>query len=156
MVLAGVPGDFKPHSGRAAGMAWLKAKGWTDDSIMDRANLRSKYIYRRHYKRGARPVATLVHPTAEPSSPACQQRKVLVLANHRSGQGGPARHRSRLVMIWYCHRFSGEAWTAGPPGPRDQGPPGRGWRGTGTKFRGTKIARDYWSCQAEGPSTKFR
>jgi hypothetical protein len=54
MAAVGVAGDFKGHSARAAGMAALKAQGWYDDSIMDRARLRSKYIYRKHYKRGVR------------------------------------------------------------------------------------------------------
>lgn len=64
MALAGVPLDFKPHSARSAGSALLKSKGLPDDDIMDLMRLRSKYIYRKHYKRGARLVATMMHPVA--------------------------------------------------------------------------------------------
>jgi hypothetical protein len=71
MAAAGVAGDFKGHSARAAGMAALKAQGWSDDSIMDRARLRSKYIYRKHYKRGVRDgvVSAGTHPAADVSPP---------------------------------------------------------------------------------------
>ena len=64
MLLAGVPADFKAHSARSAGGALQKARGQSDDDIMDLMRLRSKYIYRKHYKRGARPVATMRHPVA--------------------------------------------------------------------------------------------
>ena len=67
MLKSGVPADFKPHSARAAGGALLKTKGWSDDAIMDRMRLRSKYIYKKHYKRTARPVAKYAHPRAEPT-----------------------------------------------------------------------------------------
>ncbi|MDA8639378.1 hypothetical protein N9L31_00245 [bacterium] len=68
MRAAGVPLDFNSHSARAAGGALLKRKGFDDDTIMDRMRLRSKYIYRKHYKRDSRPVATLRHPVAVSAS----------------------------------------------------------------------------------------
>ena len=67
MLKSGVPADFKAHSARAAGGALLKTKGFSDDAIMDRMRLRSKYIYKKHYKRTARPVAEYAHPRAEPA-----------------------------------------------------------------------------------------
>ena len=69
MLASGVPADFKAHSARAAGGALLKVKGASDDAIMDRMRLRSKYIYKKHYKRDARPVAEHRHPRAAPVSP---------------------------------------------------------------------------------------
>jgi hypothetical protein len=69
MLASGVPADFKAHSARAAGGALLKVKGASDDAIMDRMRLRSKYIYKKHYKRDARPVAEHHHPRAAPISP---------------------------------------------------------------------------------------
>ena len=71
MAAVGVAGDFKGHSARVAGMAALKAQGWSDDIIMDRARLRSKYIYRKHYKRGVRGgvVFAGTHPAADVSPP---------------------------------------------------------------------------------------
>eukprot|EP01050_Picozoa_sp_SAG11_P020842 SAG11_NODE_3590_length_2350_cov_7.443803_3_plen_331_part_01 len=66
-------GQFAALSGVAvgrghAGGALLKRKGFDDDTIMDRMRLRSKYIYRKHYKRDSRPVATLRHPVAVSAS----------------------------------------------------------------------------------------
>ena len=64
MTNSGVPSDFNPHSARSAGGALLEVQGRSDDAIMDCMRLRSKYIYRKHYKRGTSPVATMIHPVA--------------------------------------------------------------------------------------------
>ena len=53
MKAAGVPEDFLPHSARAAGMAFHKKGGYTEDMVLARANLSSR-TYKLHYERQIR------------------------------------------------------------------------------------------------------
>ena len=50
---AGVPEDFLPHSARAAGMAFHKKGGYTEDMVLARANMSSR-TYKLHYERQIR------------------------------------------------------------------------------------------------------
>ena len=53
MLAAGVPEDFLAHSARAAGCAYRREQGWSDDEILQHANMSSQ-TYVRHYMRQIR------------------------------------------------------------------------------------------------------
>jgi hypothetical protein len=53
MEKAGIPGEFRPHSARHAGMALGKSRGMSDDEVMARSNV-SRPTYTTHYARQIR------------------------------------------------------------------------------------------------------
>ena len=50
---AGVPADFLPHSARHAGVNYRREQGWTDEDIMEMANMSAR-TYVTHYMRKIR------------------------------------------------------------------------------------------------------
>ena len=50
---AGVPADFLPHSARHAGVNYRREQGWTDEDIMEMANMSAR-TYVTHYMRRIR------------------------------------------------------------------------------------------------------
>ena len=53
MSKAGVPANFLPHSARHAGVNYRREQGWTDEAIMEMANMSAR-TYVTHYMRKIR------------------------------------------------------------------------------------------------------
>ena len=53
MTKAGIPEEYRAHSGRHAGLAYHKSKGLSDEDVMARANMSCR-TYRTHYARQVR------------------------------------------------------------------------------------------------------